>query len=441
MYVGRPSIITAALVLGTASAEANPKTTKVTFETDPIHAKVYFGSEEDGEQCTTPCTIDAPVGETAIIIEAEGRQSKFENLVIPKKQAKPYKFTYTLDPALGTLILEGALPAGATIKIDDEDKGKASRRIENIPAGPHHITLLRDGKQVYEDFVDIVANQEYELSVPKTVASTDGGGGTGSGETAGGDGQTKITTTTEPKLPEPPRTTPYFVLMAIADVGFRQFSYQNNTTPNTVRDESEGGQALLGPVLELYPTTLLGLHTLPGLFLYARAEFNVNSQSVKGMGITHPMTTFWQSLEFSLRHRWMISSASFEVGAGYARDRYEFNGERTEITLVPDADYNAVKISARGSLVQDWFEPYVEGGYKIVVSDSGLGSRYALGHSVNGLHGALGAAIHVGAFQVRAEAALTMYTWTLKADTQPMFGATGATDIIEMLSLSLGYAY
>jgi hypothetical protein len=440
--MGRPVFAAGWLVLACSTvAAANPKTTKVTIETDPPGAKVYFGSEEDGEICTTPCVgIEAPVGETPIIIEAENRQSKFENLVIPRKQAKPYKFTYTLDPALGTVVVEGTLPAGATIKIDDEAKGKAPGRVENVPAGPHHVAIVMGDKKLFEDFIEVAANQDYQLAVPKNVATADDKP-SGGGDSPGNDGTTAITTSTEPKRPEPKRASPYFSLSAIGDVGFRQFSYQNNTTPDTVRDESEGGQALVGPVLELYPTTLLGLHTLPGLYLYARAEFNVNSQNVTGMGINHPMSTFWQSIEVSVRHRWMISSASVEVSGGYTRDRYEFNGERTEITLVPDADYNAVKIGARGSLLQDWFEPYIDLGYRIVVSDSGLGSRYSIGHSVNGLHGALGAAIHVGDFQIRAEAALTMYTWTLKPDVMDKFQASGATDMIENLALSIGYAY
>src|SRR5689334_11747587 len=64
----------------TAHADTPAKTSKVTIETEPPGAKVYFGLKEDGEVCTTPCTIDAPVGETAIIVEAENRRPVIESL-------------------------------------------------------------------------------------------------------------------------------------------------------------------------------------------------------------------------------------------------------------------------------------------------------------------------------------------------------------------------
>src|ERR1041384_5033154 len=70
------SSLAAAFWLGPRAALADgAKTSKVTIETEPPGAKVYFGLKEDGEVCTTPCTIDAPVGETAIIVEAENRRS------------------------------------------------------------------------------------------------------------------------------------------------------------------------------------------------------------------------------------------------------------------------------------------------------------------------------------------------------------------------------
>src|SRR5262245_14151176 len=109
------ALVLACLVLAHASTvTAGGRTSKVTIETDPPGAKVYFNLKEDGEVCTTPCTIDAPVGETPIIIEAENRRSIIESLVVPRKTARPIKVSYKLEPAVGTLIIEGA--AGATIK-------------------------------------------------------------------------------------------------------------------------------------------------------------------------------------------------------------------------------------------------------------------------------------------------------------------------------------
>ena len=132
------------------------KTSKVTIETDPPGAKVYFGLKEDGEICTTPCTVEAPIGETPIIVEAANHLPLIENLVVPRR-GRPAKVRYTLAPAVGTLIVGGG--KGATIKIDDEDKGKAPG-VEGVGAGAHHIVVEKNGKPALHDLVEIEAGHE-----------------------------------------------------------------------------------------------------------------------------------------------------------------------------------------------------------------------------------------------------------------------------------------
>src|SRR5262249_61744723 len=91
--------------------------------------------KEDGEVCTTPCTVDAPIGETPIIVEAENRRSIIENLVVPRKTARPMRVLYKLKPALGAIVIEGG--DGAAILIDEQTQGFAPRRFDDIvAAGP-----------------------------------------------------------------------------------------------------------------------------------------------------------------------------------------------------------------------------------------------------------------------------------------------------------------
>ncbi|HEX7836771.1 MAG TPA: PEGA domain-containing protein, partial [Kofleriaceae bacterium] len=163
--MARPLVLTACLVLGTArTAAAGGKTTKVTIETDPPGAKVYFNVKEDGEVCTTPCTVDAPVGETPIIVEAENRRSLIENLVVPKKAGRPMRVVYKLKPALGTLVIEGG--DGATILVDDQDQGTAPRRLEEILAGAHHVVLQKNGKKLYDGFVEVEIGRDASVTAP-----------------------------------------------------------------------------------------------------------------------------------------------------------------------------------------------------------------------------------------------------------------------------------
>jgi hypothetical protein len=422
-------------------AVAGVKTSKVTIETDPPGAKVYFGLKEDGEICTTPCTVDAPIGETPIIVEAESRKSIIENLVVPRKTARPMKVHYTLDLAVGTLIVDGG--NGATIKIDDEAKGKAPGRVEGIPAGAHHVVVVeKTGKPLYDDFLEIEAGHEATVT-PRT--------GTGTAEAPPPHGTTEPVTSTSMSASAPAPTSrrrgPAIGVSGAMHVGFRQFSYTRNTTPLTQRDDREVGQALAGPIVELWPTTLLGLGVLPGLALYGRFEFGINSQAVTmnsaaGTRQATSLSTTWRSLEVSLHQRWTIAgTGTIEVGAGYTQDRYQFTGNSADFAVVPDAYYKAVRVGGRLSLLLGSLEPYATIENRLVLSGGVMDRRYTLGTSVNGVRGGLGAALHLGRAQVRLEGDLTRYGWTFKANTTDTRQASGGTDTIEAVSLALGYAY
>jgi hypothetical protein len=416
---------------GVASAGAKTgtkaRTSKVTIETDPPGAKVYFGLKEEGEACTTPCTVDVPIGENAIIIEADNRRPLIENLIV-RRSARPIKVHFKLELAIGTLIIEGGV--GATIKLDEEDVGTAPKRIENVSAGAHHVALVRNGKQIFDDFVDVTAGDEATITVP--IAS----------EPAPPPEEAVASTA----VPVSPRRTPVIAVTAGMNVGFRQFTYSNNQTEDTQRDDREVGHVLTGAIVELWPTTLLGARRLTGLALHVRFEYGVTPQEVSvrtpAAPMTTSLTTAWRSLELSLRHRWPIASAgTIEVGAGYVDDRYRFNGDPAEVEIVPDAVYQAIRIGGRGSLLLRSFEPYIALENRIVLHGGAMEDRYTLGTSVFGVRGALGVALHVGHFNVRVEGGITMYRWAFRSDTSDRMRADGGSDTIENVSLGVGYWY
>jgi hypothetical protein len=422
---------------GQGRGQGQVKTSKVSIETDPLGAKVYFGLKEDGEKCTTPCTIDAPIGETPIIVEAEGRRPLIENLVV-RKSARPMKVSYKLAPALGTLIVEGG--AGATIKIDDEDKGKAPGRVDGVPAGAHHVVVEKNGKPIYDQFIEIEDGQEATVS-PAAVAEA---------PAAHPDEPTLTNEAPAPGAPTP-RRSHAFAASGAMDVGFRQFSYSKNTTPATQRDSRVSGQILAGPVLELWPTTLLGLHVLPGLALYGRFEYGVNSQAVgivdskTGVRMPTSLSTSWQSLEASVHQRWTIAdTGTIEVGGGYTQDRYQFKGNSMDVGVVPDASYKAIRIGGRASLLLGVLEPYLAAENRVVLSGGAMDQRYKLGASTSGVHVALGTAIHighVGHVEARLEGGLTRYSWAFKPDVSDTRQADGGTDVIENVTFAVGYNY
>jgi len=446
-------VLAASLVLGLAGRadaggpgrdpgrdQGREKTSKVMIETDPPGAKVYFNLKEDGEVCTTPCTVDAPIGETPIIVEAENRRSIIENLVVPRKTARPMRVSYKLKPALGALVIEGG--DGAAIMIDEQGQGTAPRRFDDIIAGAHHVVLEKDGKKLYDGFVEVEIDGEATVT-PTRVASA---------APAAASDAPAVNAAREPAAP--PRTTPLIAIRAATDIGFRQFSfnYHAMNDPATEHNDREAGEVLTGAIVELWPATLLRLGMLPGLALYGRFQIGVNPQRVTMQSKTGPavatsLSTSWRSLEISARHRWAIGTAgTIEASGGYVDDRYQFSSDNlltgdAERATVPDVAYQAVRIGGRGSLLLGPLEPYASAENRLVLSGGALAKRYTLGTSVNGVRAALGAVLHLGHFEVQAEGSVSLYTWSFRHDNMDPDQAESGSDAIEQIGLSVGYVY
>lgn len=428
--------VLALLVLASGIAGAAPKR-KVKIETDPPGATVYLNAKEDGPVCTTPCTIDAPVGDTPIIVELENHQQLFENLVVPAK--KPVSVKYKLMPSIGTLVVKG--PSGARITVDDEDKGKAPTKFE-VPAGPHTVKLFVDNKEIATEFVDVPANDEAvvdpkvkQTAETKTVATNDN-------EEDGGETNTTVGTS---GTVEPTRTKdrgPYVRVALVMDVGFRNFSYSGDNLSANLPPEKEGGQVMLGPLIELYPGTMIGVRALRSFALVGRFGYGLNSQTVGQNNMMTSAKTFWRTFEISARQRFDIKQAvGLEVSAGFVRDQHQFEGERDDIELVPDADYQSVKLGARVSAITKTFEPYLTLENRIVLSGGPMAERFD-GASAQGYRAALGVEAKLGAISARVEGAINYYVWSFEFDSSmDEFRADSGTDSIKLITVGLGYAY
>lgn len=428
------------------TAAAAPKK-KVKIESDPEGATVYFNSKEDGPVCTTPCTVDAPVGDTPIIVELENHKQLFENLVVSAR--KPVTVKYKLVPAIGSIVVKG--PTGAKILVDDEDKGKAPSTI-SVPAGPHRVVLMLDGKRIASEFVDVSSNDEAIVEgkapagggrtkspPPEEVADTTTDDDDTTTTTDDTTGDVTTTTTTTPARDR----GPYVALSVAMDVGFRNFSYDNPQT-NNLSPEKEGGQVLVGPVAEIWPGTLAGVRMLRGLSLLVRFGYGVNKQAVTQTtsGMATSAKTYWQALEISLRHRWKLKDAfTLEVGGGFVRDLHSFSGKLADIELVPDTDYRSIRIGGRASALLGSIEPFAAFENRIVLSGGNIEQRFDSA-SASGLRAALGAETRLGGVSVRVEGALTYYSWSFTSnEMNDKWRADGGTDSIKYITAAIGYAY
>ncbi|HSK01236.1 MAG TPA: PEGA domain-containing protein [Kofleriaceae bacterium] len=432
------ALLAAALVL-LAAGEARAQARRdVLIESEPSGADVYLNSKDDGSLCKTPCTIKAPVGEQAVIVELANHVPALESIIVPRRgKAAPLRLR--LVRAVGLLIVKG--PEGARIRVGDADKGKAPAKLD-IDAGPHTVTLTLNGKQVLQELIEIEPDQEVTLrgkdvatgpappdETPEIIDDTE------PGETGGGG------VSQQGPRARPPRG-PIVAVAGLIDVGFRRFTYENPMTP-ILGDEKEGGQVIAGPMIEVWPGTIAGVRALRGFAVIGRFQFPLNKQPVTGEGLSGTTTTFWQSLEISARHRWTFTQGTIDVGAGFVRDQHQFNTENTDdLNRVPDADYRSIRIGVRGSLRLGLVEPYLAAENRIVVSGGKvIEDRFTLDASASGLRGALGATAKLGPIHGRLEGSYTRYSWTFKSNPTDMFQADGASDSIFIVSAGVGYAY
>jgi hypothetical protein len=427
------------LVMPLGSAFAGP-TRKVTIESDPPGAHVYLNEKEDGVVCeATPCTIDAPLGETPLIVEIDGYAPSITMLDVAKGRG-PLKQTIKLVAAGGGIDAKAwPGPKPATVKVDDEDKGLAPIKIPVSP-GTRHVQYFVDGKQVYEEYIDVEAGGDYYDFKPKASSTPPGpppkdDGANPLDEPSGGE--------VHKDAPEKPRD-PILTASLLLDIGFRQYSYSNPRTSD-LRSESEGGQVLAGPLIELYPTSILAPGHLKGLALVGRFEFGLKNNTIPtGDGITMPITTFWQSIEVSVRNRWMIGdTASVDASVGYVGDRLQFNGDVDDIKLLPDSDYSSIRFGARGALLLGSVEPFLEAENRVVLSAGEVSGRFGTASS-NGIHAELGVVIRSGKLNVRLAGELTRYSSTYSLDGMPATtksDADGSTDVVEVLEVGAGYSY
>ena len=418
--------------VGTAHAGG---TRKVEVTSTPPGASVYLNEPGDGELCKTPCTIDAPIGKTPIILQLAGYEPVFESLNVPRS-GKKVSVSYTLESAVGTLIVHG--PDGAAIAVDEQDKGKIPDKVD-VESGSHHVVVTFKGKTLYDDFVKIETGAEVELTA-KQVATTDptDTGGTDTTDTGGTSGGEVHQT-----APSGPRGT--IVTGGIqVDIGFRRLSYDNPRGKLTAQSgESEDGQVLIGPALEVWPTELLHLGMLHGLSLFVRFQIGVNHQELTTQVGTGPVMpagaqTAWSSLEASVRHRWVLAdSVSIAVSGGFVRDALGFDITNQAMPPdVPDADYKSVRVGARVALLGD-VAPYIEAENRFVVGGGKFASQF-MNASATGIHAAAGVAVHMGSLAAKAEGEITSYSWTFSAQD---LNADGASDKVFGFAALLAYQY
>jgi hypothetical protein len=425
-----------ALAVGTAGAG---NTRKVDIESEPAGASVYLNDIDSGSVCAaTPCTIDAPIGQTPIILRKDGYSPEISSLDVPKKsKLKPFKFTLT--SAVATLIVDDPALKGGTIKVDDVDKGTAPAKLQ-IEATSHHIVVTVKGKVLYDDFQDAEAGGDVLVRANKAAATSTAAVDPEDGTPVEGDGSGSDTKVV---AHAPDQARDRFINVGVAvDVGFRQFKYENPA--NLPATEDEAGQALVGPELEIWPVELLGGAHLRGLSLFGKVGFGVNHQVVTDLS-NNPVgvSTLWGNIEADVRHTWRFSSNAVELGLGFVRDQMQYNADsKSDLDRVPVVDYKSLRVGVRAATTLGPLEPFAAIEGRIVLSAGDLQSRFDKA-DVTGGRAMAGATARFGPLFARIYGSIVYYSWTIvvNAPTAMEPYAKGATDMVEWFGIDLGLVH
>ncbi len=435
------------LVASRGVAGADP-TRKIDVVTDPPGATIYVGDLDAGEACkSTPCSVNVPAGKkTAVIARKDGYSEEF--VTVDLRKGVPKTVTIKLTATTATLMCDDPGLAGGTILVDDVEKGKAPAHVPVETAG-HHVVVTVKGRVVFDDYIKVDPNEEFIVKPnksepapqpPKIVAST--ATSPTSPDDLGVTAEKPDDTATKPADDNAPHE-PWFAATGVFEVGFRQFSYDH--PQNLAATENEGGELLLGPSLQIWPTRLLGIDHLHGLSIYSKVLFSVNTKQVENaMGTQIGADTMWGNVEVDLQHRWNIGdAAAVEIGGGYVRDQLQYNAVSTQaLAMVPDVIYQSMRLGVRGTLRLGPIEPYLQVEGRIPFSEGNLAARF-IKADVTGGGASAGLAATFGPVVARLEASIVYYGWTLTSNTSgPMpMTADGATDVIEGISMFLGFAY
>ncbi len=417
------------LATWTSVASAGGRTRKIAIESDPPGATVYLDSVDKPAVCSaTPCTIDAPIGTSVVILRKEGYEPEFGQLSIPKRgKIRPFKAS--LEGNFGTLVIDDPRFTGATITIDDVNRGVAPKRIDVDPKS-HEVVVALNSKQLFAGKVTVETGSTVSIEadkpgpIPKPAAEP---------SQVQPPPQRRAPVSVPAARPKPPPKGGVAVGV-VFDVNFRQFRYRN--ARSSLPTQAENGQDMVGPMLELWPMQWFGASRLRGLSIYGKLEFGVNHLDVidDSTGMTTGAKTKWRNFEVGLRHAWRVGRVAVVPSAGFVRDQMGYQGNASTL---PIGDYQSIRAGlGAGVRLAQSFAIHSAAEGRLAIHSGPLSARFG-GADVYGGRVALGATARVGPIFLGLEGSVLYYRWTFSESSM----AAGARDLVESISVFAGAQY
>lgn len=426
----RQLVVVFAVLLGfsvvtTRVAAAKPKTRPVQIVTVPEGATVYVGDMDAGKRGETPLTLELPVGESTLVIELAGYETRFETITVPaapkRKPKTPFEVSFEMVAAMAQLTINE--PEGAAVLVDAEPVGNAPLTIDVAP-GEHTVRVEFGDKVPFERTLEFVAGQVEELTpVFADPAPADAG-----------DEPEAPTTPPAPAVAGPPRVR---ALVGV-QLGMRTVRYQGRTTPDTLRTFDQTPAPAGRLEVELGLGALTKVRALRPLRLLLGAARSLPQEVASG-GSLAPMETIWTQLHADARYGVRLHrAATLQVGLGFASDRYDFSGPPEATAVVPSTRYLAVRATVGVDVKAGPVTPYAQLDGRFVLDGGKFGDRFE-DDSIQSLGAAAGAAMGLPAQLVaRLDLGLQRQGWSLTPKSAGVYNADGATDLVLTVAAMFG---
>jgi hypothetical protein len=405
-------------------AAAKPKTRPVQIVTVPEGATVYVGDMDAGKRGETPLTLELPVGESTLVIELAGYETRFETVTVPaapkRKPKTPFEVSFEMVAAMAQLTI--AEPEGAAVLLDGEPVGNAPLTIDVAP-GEHTVRVEFGDKVPFERTLEFVAGQGEELT-PVLVDPVPADAGD---------------EPSEPVAPPAPTAGPPRVRALVGvQFGMRQVRYQGRTTPDTLRTfdqtpapagrlEVELGLGALTKVRALRPLRLLlgAARSLPRRWRRAarwrrwrRSGLSCTPTRATACACTAPPRC---------RLAWASRATAMTSPVRRRRPRWCRRPATWPLRATVGVDVKAGPVT-----------PYAQLDGRFVLSGGKFGDRFE-DASIQSLGAAAGAAMGLPAKLVaRLDLGLQRQAWSLTPKSAGVYNASGATDLVLTVAAMFG---
>jgi hypothetical protein len=150
----------------TLTPVSSPTTGSLIVSSNPAGAGIYLDGAYEGTTRTGGTVIsDVSAGSHSIRLTLHGYEDSTVSVTVNSGQQTPVSSTLTptASPATGSIAISSA-PAGATVYLDNANRGITPLTLDAVAPGSHSLTIRLDGYEDWAGTVEVTAGQTSQVS-------------------------------------------------------------------------------------------------------------------------------------------------------------------------------------------------------------------------------------------------------------------------------------